>query len=116
LWLREAGYNDSDAAGLRERVMPVDPDLWQVPSFFSAERIVNNESAEIIRMLNTEFNELAKNPGLDLYPEHLRSAIDATNDWVCTYRSALKVVRSKRTLRHGHQQTLSSCIVDEAIT
>jgi glutathionyl-hydroquinone reductase len=27
--------------------------------------VVNNESSEIIRMLNAEFNGIARNPGLD---------------------------------------------------
>ncbi len=45
-------------------------------------RIVNNESAEIIRMLNSEFQQLAGNPELDLYPEDLREQIDALNDWI----------------------------------
>lgn len=44
--------------------------------------IVNNESSEIIRMFNSEFNSIAKNPDLDLYPEDLRSKIDAVNEWV----------------------------------
>jgi putative glutathione S-transferase len=44
--------------------------------------IVSNESSEIIRMLNSEFNEFAKNPGLDLYPEDLRDAVEAVNEWV----------------------------------
>jgi len=44
--------------------------------------IVNNESAEIIRMLNTEFNDLAKHPELDLYPHNLRSQIDELNAWI----------------------------------
>lgn len=44
--------------------------------------IVNNESAEIVRMLNSEFNDLASNPGLDLYPEEMRAKIDEVNDWV----------------------------------
>lgn len=38
--------------------------------------IVNNESSDILRMFNSSFNNLAKNPGLDLYPEPLRSKID----------------------------------------
>jgi glutathionyl-hydroquinone reductase len=44
--------------------------------------IVNNESSEIIRMLNTEFNEFAENPGLDLYPAHLQAYIDEINELV----------------------------------
>jgi putative glutathione S-transferase len=44
--------------------------------------IVNNESSEIIRMLNSEFNEFATNKSLDLYPEDLRSKIDSINEWV----------------------------------
>lgn len=44
--------------------------------------IVNNESSEIIRMFNSEFNHLATNPTLDLYPEAFRDKIDETNDWV----------------------------------
>jgi putative glutathione S-transferase len=44
--------------------------------------IVSNESSEIIRMLNSEFNEFAENPDLDLYPEELRDAIDKVNEWV----------------------------------
>mmetsp|Transcript_15201 Transcript_15201/g.20756 ORF Transcript_15201/g.20756 Transcript_15201/m.20756 type:complete len:242 (-) Transcript_15201:91-816(-) len=51
-----------------------------------ANTIVNNESAEIIRMLSSQFNEFAKNPELDFYPEDkdIREAIDAVNDWVYT--------------------------------
>ncbi|KAB2081748.1 hypothetical protein ES319_A05G151700v1 [Gossypium barbadense] len=44
--------------------------------------IVSNESAEIIRMLNTEFNDIAENPAVDLYPPHLRAKIDKTNEWI----------------------------------
>ena len=44
--------------------------------------IVNNESSEIIRMLNSEFNEIARRPEYDFYPEELRSEIDAINEWV----------------------------------
>ncbi|SCZ99445.1 BZ3500_MvSof-1268-A1-R1_Chr3-1g06014 [Microbotryum saponariae] len=46
--------------------------------------IVNNESSEIIRMLNTEFNsELPSEfASLDLYPESQRQEIDALNEWV----------------------------------
>jgi len=53
------------------------PVLWDR----EARTIVNNESSEIIRMLNSEFDEFG-NPALDLYPAALRGAIDETNDFV----------------------------------
>src|SRR3954454_1418473 len=40
--------------------------------------IVNNESSEIIRMLNTAFDGVGAKLG-DYYPEHLRAEIDALN-------------------------------------
>ncbi len=54
------------------------PVLWDRKN----EVIVNNESAEIIRMLNSEFNEFARNAALDLYPSDLREEIDEINSWV----------------------------------
>lgn len=53
-----------------------------VPVLFDLEtnKIVNNESSEIIRMLTSEFNEFSSNPKLDLYPVELRSKIDAINE------------------------------------
>jgi putative glutathione S-transferase len=42
-------------------------------------RIVNNESSEILRMLNTEFDEWATRDCGDFYPEALREEIDAVN-------------------------------------
>jgi putative glutathione S-transferase len=55
-----------------------------VPVLFDKKEavIVNNESSEILRIFNSQFNALAKNPELDLYPENLRGAIDTVNDWV----------------------------------
>lgn len=44
--------------------------------------IVSNESSEIIRMFNYEFNDFCKNPELDLYPEEDRQMIDSVNKWV----------------------------------
>lgn len=40
--------------------------------------IVNNESAEILRMMSREFSGLARHP-YDFYPQHLRAEIDAVN-------------------------------------
>lgn len=44
--------------------------------------IVNNESSEILRMLNSEFNDFAKYPEIDLYPEEHRKEIDEINEWI----------------------------------
>ncbi len=52
------------------------PVLWDKQT----KAIVNNESAEIIVMLNSQFNEFAKHPTLDLYPEELREKIDWWNE------------------------------------
>lgn len=54
-----------------------------VPVLWDRERetIVNNESAEIIRMFNREFDAIADD-SLDFYPEPLRDEIDAVNDFV----------------------------------
>ena len=51
-----------------------------VPVLFDTERetIVSNESSEILRMFDTAFDAIGAR-GLDLYPEELRGAIDATN-------------------------------------
>uniref|UniRef100_A0A7N0T9C7 GST C-terminal domain-containing protein n=2 Tax=Kalanchoe fedtschenkoi TaxID=63787 RepID=A0A7N0T9C7_KALFE len=54
------------------------PVLWDK----KLKTIVNNESSEIIRMFNTEFNNEAENAALDLYPPHLQSKINEINDWV----------------------------------
>jgi putative glutathione S-transferase len=53
------------------------PVLWDRET----RTIVNNESSEIIRMLNSEFDEFG-NAAIDLYPAALRSAIDETNVFV----------------------------------
>jgi glutathionyl-hydroquinone reductase len=50
------------------------PLLWDKQQ----QRIVNNESAEIIRMFNSAFDDLTGN-NLDFYPPALRGEIDALN-------------------------------------
>lgn len=61
------------------------PCLWDKKQ----ETIVNNESAEIIRMFYSEFDELlpeelreSNRPGGGLYPDSLRAEIDTMNEWV----------------------------------
>ena len=53
------------------------PVLWDRKT----KTIVNNELSEIIRMLNSEFDEFG-DPTLDLYPASLRGEIDEINRFV----------------------------------
>jgi len=55
------------------------PVLWDKET----RTIVSNESSEIIRMLNSAFDEMGAIPG-DYYPEPLRAEIDALNDRIYT--------------------------------
>lgn len=52
------------------------PVLWDKET----RRIVNNESADILRMLSTAFGDLASDEH-DLYPAEHRAEIDALNKW-----------------------------------
>jgi glutathionyl-hydroquinone reductase len=70
-YLREL-YAMADARFAGRPTVPV---LWDKLH----ETIVNNESAELVRMLGGEFNAFADNPALDLYPAALRPRIDAWN-------------------------------------
>lgn len=57
------------------------PVLWDKKT----NQIVSNESSEIIRMFNDEFNDgIAKHPELNLYPAHLQATINEVNGWVFT--------------------------------
>lgn len=53
------------------------PVLWDTKE----ETIVSNESSDIIRMLNTAFDDLGAKPG-HYYPEELKAQIDDVNSWV----------------------------------
>lgn len=74
--LRELYFKAEPNYNLRFTV----PVLWDK----KLNTIVNNESSEILRMLNTEFNSLipSEYAEVDLYPEHLRDQIDELNSWV----------------------------------
>jgi glutathionyl-hydroquinone reductase len=65
---------------LYEHAAPGFAGLVTVPVLYDTRRqvIVNNESSEIIRMLNGAFDAWGHR-GLDLYPEPLRAEIDAVN-------------------------------------
>ncbi|MEH6581363.1 MAG: glutathione S-transferase family protein [Halioglobus sp.] len=54
-----------------------------VPILWDKQRqtIVSNESAEIIRMLNSAFNEITGNSD-EYYPAELHAEIDQLNDWI----------------------------------
>jgi len=69
-----------------EKAVPGYYGKYTVPVLFDKklQTIVNNESSEIIRMLNSEFNTFAEHPELDLYPENLRKEIDEVNSWIYT--------------------------------
>lgn len=53
------------------------PVLWDKQT----HTIVNNESSEIIRMLNSAFDDIGAKAG-DFYPEVLRSQVNEINTWV----------------------------------
>ncbi|KAK3752150.1 hypothetical protein QZH41_018506 [Actinostola sp. cb2023] len=57
------------------------PVLWDKQT----RSIVSNESSEIIRMFNSEFNKFSvteEQKKLDLYPKHLQVQIDDLNSWI----------------------------------
>lgn len=64
--LGKAGYNGRSTV----------PVLWDAKE----KAIINNESAEIIEILNSQFNAFAKYPKLNLYPEELQETIDQWNE------------------------------------
>lgn len=75
---------------MRELYFKVNPEYggrFTVPVLYDKvqKTIVNNESSEIIRIFNTEFNAFCKTPeqaAIDLYSEALKAEIDALNEWI----------------------------------
>jgi len=57
---------------------PTTPVLWDKKE----KCIVNNESLDILRILNGCFNEIAEHPEVDLFPEDLMEEAKTVNDWV----------------------------------
>lgn len=73
---------------LRQIYFSVDPDYsgrFTVPTLYDTiqNKIVSNESADIIRMFYSEFDDLLPQQYKDivLYPQDLRAKIDETNEW-----------------------------------
>lgn len=64
-------YTRADPTFTGRATVPV---LWDTMN----DTIVNNESADIVRMLNTAFDHLVE-PTMDLYPADLAAEIDALN-------------------------------------
>ena len=75
-----------DADYMHEIYTHVDPTYSgrvTVPVLYDkkTDTIVNNESSDIIRMMNTAFDEIGATPG-NYYPADLRDEIDDINDYV----------------------------------
>jgi putative glutathione S-transferase len=80
-----------DFTHLRQIYFQQNPDYkgrFTVPTLYDKKqkRIVSNESADIIRMFYTAFDDLLedkyKSESVDLLPEHLRGEIEEMNEWV----------------------------------
>ena len=89
-WAYTRGIDDiqpgeSGVLELHEVYIKADPNYTgrvTVPTLWDRQKktIVNNESSEIIRMLNTEFDEWAENDLPDLYPKAQSVRIDELNE------------------------------------
>lgn len=89
-WSFSEGIDDLRAVGerfdLHQLYTAADPDFTgrvTVPVLWDrkTKTIVNNESAEILRMFNDAFDGIAE-PSVDLYPNGRREAIDEINAYV----------------------------------
>lgn len=77
-----------DFTHLRQLYFHVNPEYegrFTVPTLYDKkqDKIVSNESSEILRMFYYEFDDLLpeKNKKLDLFPQKLRKAIEEANEW-----------------------------------
>ncbi|KAG0045447.1 S-glutathionyl-(chloro)hydroquinone reductase [Gryganskiella cystojenkinii] len=90
-WSFQDGYHDSlfGAKYMKDLYLKANPDYSgriTVPVLWDKKTgtIVNNESSEIIRMLNSAFNKFLPESlaSLNFYPEHLQKEIDEVNSWI----------------------------------
>jgi len=70
-------YSAADPSFTGRCTVPV---LWDL----RGGTIVNNESSEIIRMLDSAFDEFEGVNRYRYYPDHLAAEIDGLNDWIYT--------------------------------
>lgn len=77
-----------DFTHLRHIYFDIKPDYdgrFTVPTLYDKKqnKIVSNESSDILRMFYYEFDDLlaGQQKELDLFPEKLRKEIEDTNDW-----------------------------------
>ncbi|RSH80594.1 S-glutathionyl-(chloro)hydroquinone reductase [Apiotrichum porosum] len=81
-------YGTTQLSDLYHKADPTYDGRYTVPVLWDTREatIVNNESSEVVRSLASGFDSIlpASLPAsaIDLYPEHLRAEIDATNAWV----------------------------------
>ena len=73
-WEKEREEKEKEAAALK-----AERDEWMKQNR-EQQRIVNNESADIIRMFNSAFDSISGVDQIDYYPEPLRARIDSLNE------------------------------------
>ncbi len=80
--LPEPEHGCNTLAQLYQLANPGDPGRSTAPMLWDTQTnsIVNNESAEIIEILNSAFNDYATNPELDLAPVDLQDSISHWNE------------------------------------
>ncbi|KAF9165541.1 S-glutathionyl-(chloro)hydroquinone reductase [Actinomortierella ambigua] len=89
-WAFKDGYKDSlyGVQHIRDIYFRANPDYqgrFTVPVLWDkkTKTIVNNESSEIIRIMNTAFDKLVpEKAGVDFYPAALKKEIDDINEWI----------------------------------
>jgi glutathionyl-hydroquinone reductase len=96
-------YQSQHVKDLYLRADPNYSGRFTVPVLWDKKQhtIVNNESSEIIRILNSEFNAIIpeEKARLDFYPGELRKDIDGVNEWVYDQiNSAFTVLQLERVL------------------
>jgi len=84
------GYSNDPISGFRflsEAYLATDPNYRErvtVPVLWdtATRTIVSNSDDDIMRMFETEFNAVAGDKELDLYPARHRAEIDRLNEWI----------------------------------